>query len=170
MVSNSYWLRTQPSWLLLSEASVLVFLCPFSLVENSTYESVSSSASPQFLCQSSIHWYRFSHWLKSQRMRVWAPLLWQSLVLVSFLHQLVPQLSLVPSSESSILIGWKLNQWELELLSSAFDQVSIFSIHWYCSLVENSAYESVRSSANPQFHISDSIHWCAILIGWKLTY
>ncbi len=100
---------------------------PFSLVENSTYESVSSSAQPLSMCLYSIHWCNHSHWLKTQPMRVWASLT----VPRSCVH--------TPSTGAAILIGW------------------------------NSTYESVSSSASPQFLISYSIHWCAILIGWKLN-
>ncbi len=100
---------------------------PFGWEENSTNWDVSSSASPQFLCPSSNKWYRYSHWLKTLPIKVWAPQLGPS------------SLFLTPCTGAPF------------------------------SLVESLTYESVSSSASPQFLISYSMHWCAILIGWKLN-
>ncbi len=169
MVSHSFWLRTQPSWLWAPQPGSGSCDHPLSTDTAVLIGWELNQWGLELLCVSlpSTGTAILSGW----KLGVWRrELLRQCLFLVPFLHPLVPQFSLVPSTESSVLIGWKLNQWELELLSSASDQVSLFSIHWYCSLVEISAYESVRSSASPQFHISDSIHWCAILIGWNSAY
>ncbi len=75
---------------LLSQASVLVFLCPFSLV------SLSSSARPQFLISYSMHWCAI---LIGWKLNLWeCELLCQFHVPVFILHPLVPPFSLVESS------------------------------------------------------------------------
>ncbi len=158
MVSDSYWLRTQPSWLWAPQPGFCVpvaILYPMVLlsllVEIWTNEGVSSTASPQFLCQSSIPWCRYSHWLKTQRLRFVSSSLvesstYESVSSSASLLFLTPAIGApfslvdilpmrawapqpVPSScvcpASIILIGWQFSLWERELLSQSPVPVSV---------------------------------------------